>query len=43
MPEQPSLAIKVQAEPNSTRAIPTMVINHRIAIYPEVTNKMLKN
>ena len=43
MPEQPSLAIKVQAEPNSTRAIPTMVVNHRIAIYPEVTDKMLKN
>jgi len=42
MPEQASKAIKVQATANSTLAIPTMVINHRIAIYPEETTKILK-
>ena len=42
MPGQASRAIRVQAEPNSTLAIPTTVISHRIAIYPEETAKILK-
>jgi Cytochrome c554 and c-prime len=42
MPGQASRAIQVQASANSTLAIPTTVINHRIAIYPEETAKILK-
>jgi Cytochrome c554 and c-prime len=42
MPEQPSNVIRVQATANSNMAIPTMVINHRIGIYPEVSEKILK-
>jgi hypothetical protein len=42
MPEQESIAIRVQAAANTTTAIPTKVINHRIAIYPEETAKILK-
>jgi hypothetical protein len=43
MPKQSSHVIRVQAEANSTQAIPTMVVNHRIAIYPEETKQILKN
>ena len=43
MPEQASGAIRVQASVNSTLAIPTMVVNHRIAIYPEETARILKS
>src|SRR5450432_396310 len=42
MPEQASSVIRVQATANSIQAIPTMVINHRIAIYPEEAEKILK-
>ena len=42
MPEQASSVIRVQAAANSIQAIPTMVINHRIAIYPEEAEKILK-
>jgi hypothetical protein len=42
MPAQSSKAIRVQATANSTLAIPTTVVNHRIAIYPEETEKILK-
>jgi hypothetical protein len=42
MPEQASGVIRVQAAANSTQAISTMVVNHRIAIYPEETAKILK-
>jgi hypothetical protein len=41
MPEQPSNAIRVQATANSMLAIPTLVTNHHIAIYPEETVKIL--
>jgi hypothetical protein len=34
MPEQNSGVIRVQAVANSSKAISTMVVNHRIAIYP---------
>lgn len=42
MPEQASKAIRVQANANSMQAISTLVVNHRIAIYPEETTKILK-
>jgi hypothetical protein len=41
MPEQASNAIRVQATANSSMAIPTLVTNHHIAIYPEETAKIL--
>jgi hypothetical protein len=41
MPEQASSAIRVQAAANSNMAIPTLVVSHRIAIYPEETAKIL--
>jgi hypothetical protein len=41
MPEQVSNAIRVQATANSSMAIPTLVTNHRIAIYPEESAKIL--
>jgi hypothetical protein len=34
MPEQKSRLIRVQASVNSSQSIPTVVVNHRIAIYP---------
>jgi Cytochrome c554 and c-prime len=42
MPEQSSGVIRVQAEASSTEAIPTMVVNHRIAVYPEETKRILE-
>ena len=42
MPAQSSKAIRVQATANSTQAIPTTVVNHRIAIYPDETEKIVK-
>jgi len=42
MPAQASGAIRVQAAANSTLSIPTLVINHRIAVYPEEAAKILK-
>lgn len=41
MPAQASSSIRVQASIHSTRSIPTMVVNHRIAIYPEESAKVL--
>jgi Cytochrome c554 and c-prime len=41
MPLQTSSAIVVQAS-NQNVAIPSMVVNHRIAIYPEETKELLK-
>ena len=41
MPAQASRAIVVQSA-NNALAIPNMVVNHRIAIYPEVTAKIMK-
>jgi Cytochrome c554 and c-prime len=42
MPAQASGVIRVQAASNTTKAIPTMVVNHRIAVYPEETANILK-
>jgi len=42
MPEQASNVIRVQEAANTNNAIPTLVRNHRIAIYPEETAKILK-
>jgi hypothetical protein len=42
MPEQASNVIRVQASSNSTLAILTLVVNHRIAIYPEESANILK-
>ncbi len=41
MPEQASNVIRVQATANSMQAISTLVVNHRIAIYPEATTRIL--
>jgi hypothetical protein len=43
MPEQASGVIRVQESANTTNAIPTLVRNHRIAIYPDETAKILKS
>jgi hypothetical protein len=42
MPSQASRAIVVQSA-NNKLAVPTMVANHRIAIYPEETAKIMKS
>jgi hypothetical protein len=42
MPAQSSHLIRVQADVNSTKAIPTTVVTHRIAIYPAETKNVLK-
>ena len=42
MPLQASSAIVVQAS-NQNVAIPSMIVNHRIAIYPEETAKIMKD
>jgi hypothetical protein len=42
MPELASAVIRVQASANSSVATPTMVVSHRIAIYPEETSKVIK-
>jgi hypothetical protein len=42
MPEQASHVIRVQEAANTTNAISTLVRNHRIAVYPEETAKILK-
>jgi hypothetical protein len=41
MPAQASRAIVVQSK-NNALAVPNMVVNHRIAIYPEETAKIMK-
>ncbi len=42
MPAQPSIAIRVQKYINNVQSVPTMVVNHRIAIYPEISDKIAK-
>jgi len=42
MPELASAVIRVQASANSTLATPTLVVSHRIAIYPGETSKVFK-
>ena len=42
MPELASTVIRVQASANSTLATPTLVVSHRIAIYPGETSKVFK-
>jgi hypothetical protein len=42
MPGQASNVIRIQATANSNQATSTMVVNHRIAIYPEESSKILK-